>query len=111
MCVCLVLLEFDRLMRHAVGAHHPLHATSPSLYGAASLTVSKTKPAAAITALYEGCGTRIFGENYVQELVGKAAEVCEQAEMDVCWFVIQCRTVEGGSVGSATIRGPQCVCV
>jgi pyridoxal phosphate enzyme (YggS family) len=43
------------------------------------VAVSKTRPAA---DLVEACraGQRIFGENYVQELVGKAAELHEQVE-------------------------------
>jgi PLP dependent protein len=40
------------------------------------VAVSKTKPAAAI-AQARDCGQVIFGENYVQELVGKAAELPE----------------------------------
>jgi PLP dependent protein len=38
------------------------------------VAVSKTKPAAAIAAARE-CGQVIFGENYVQELVSKSAEL------------------------------------
>jgi len=38
------------------------------------VAVSKTKPAAAIAEAV-GCGQHIFGENYVQELVAKAAEL------------------------------------
>lgn len=38
------------------------------------VAVSKTKPAAAIEEAF-GCGQQIFGENYVQELVGKKAEL------------------------------------
>ncbi|GAW66778.1 alanine racemase [Geoanaerobacter pelophilus] len=38
------------------------------------VAVSKTKPAAAIEEAY-ACGQQIFGENYVQELVGKKAEL------------------------------------
>ena len=38
------------------------------------VAVSKTKPAAAIAAARE-CGQVIFGENYVQELVTKSAEL------------------------------------
>jgi PLP dependent protein len=40
------------------------------------VAVSKTKPAAAIAAAQE-CGQVIFGENYVQELVTKSAELPE----------------------------------
>ena len=35
------------------------------------IAVSKTKPAASVTAAYQA-GQRAFGENYVQELVDKA---------------------------------------
>ena len=38
------------------------------------IAVSKTKPAAAVTAAYQA-GQRAFGENYVQELVSKATEL------------------------------------
>lgn len=38
------------------------------------VAVSKTKPAAAVREAFD-CGQRIFGENYVQELVGKHAEL------------------------------------
>ena len=38
------------------------------------VAVSKTKPAAAIKEAWE-CGQVVFGENYVQELVAKAAEL------------------------------------
>jgi len=40
------------------------------------VAVSKTKPAAAIAEAFR-CGQRIFGENYVQELVSKSAELPE----------------------------------
>jgi pyridoxal phosphate enzyme (YggS family) len=40
------------------------------------VAVSKTKPAAAIAEALE-CGQVIFGENYVQELVAKTAELPE----------------------------------
>lgn len=38
------------------------------------VAVSKTKPAAAIAEAYR-CGQAVFGENYVQELVAKVAEL------------------------------------
>lgn len=38
------------------------------------VAVSKTKPAAVIEEAF-ACGQQIFGENYVQELVGKKAEL------------------------------------
>ncbi|TGU71704.1 YggS family pyridoxal phosphate-dependent enzyme [Geomonas terrae] len=47
------------------------------------VAVSKTKPAAAIAEAYS-CGQRIFGENYVQELVGKVDELPE----GICWHFI-----------------------
>ena len=40
------------------------------------VAVSKTKPASAIAEAFR-CGQTIFGENYVQELVAKAAELPE----------------------------------
>lgn len=46
-------------------------STSPTL-----VAVSKYKPASDILACYEGAGQIDFGENYVQELVDKASEVC-----------------------------------
>lgn len=49
------------------------------------VAVSKHQPAAAIAAAH-AAGQRDFGENYVQELVGKAAEL---AALDgVCWHAI-----------------------
>lgn len=45
--------------------------------------VSKTKPAIAVQELYEA-GHRIFGENYVQELVEKSA----QLPADISWHFI-----------------------
>jgi pyridoxal phosphate enzyme (YggS family) len=47
------------------------------------VAVSKTKPAADIEALY-ALGQRDFGENYVQELVDKQA----QLPADICWHFI-----------------------
>lgn len=47
------------------------------------VAVSKTKPNEAITELY-GLGQRDFGENYVQELVDKAA----QLPKDIRWHFI-----------------------
>ena len=47
------------------------------------VAVSKTKPAAAITELYD-LGQRHFGENYVQELVDKQ----DQLPSDVMWHFI-----------------------
>ncbi|MEO5681800.1 MAG: YggS family pyridoxal phosphate-dependent enzyme [Chitinophagaceae bacterium] len=54
------------------------------LAGKATLVaVSKTKPAADILDLYH-LGQRHFGENYVQELVDKQA----QLPKDICWHFI-----------------------
>ena len=47
------------------------------------VAVSKTKPAAAI-AEARGCGQLVFGENYVQELVAKSAELPD----DITWHFI-----------------------
>lgn len=47
------------------------------------VAVSKTKPAADIEALY-ALGQRDFGENYVQELIDKQA----QLPADICWHFI-----------------------
>jgi PLP dependent protein len=47
------------------------------------VAVSKTKPVADIKALYD-LGQRDFGENYVQELAGKA----EQLPKDIRWHFI-----------------------
>jgi len=43
------------------------------------VAVSKTKPAAAVDEAAR-CGQRLFGENYVQELVAKAEQVNEPVE-------------------------------
>lgn len=52
-------------------------------HSATLVAVSKTKPAEAIMALYEA-GQRDFGENYVQELVDKAAILPK----DIKWHFI-----------------------
>lgn len=49
------------------------------------LAVSKTKPASAIREAY-GAGQRDFGENYVQELEAKAAELADLPELR--WHLI-----------------------
>jgi PLP dependent protein len=54
---------------------HPTHTTL--------IAVSKTKPVEDLTALYE-FGQRDFGENYVQELVGKQAIL----PTDIRWHFI-----------------------
>lgn len=51
--------------------------------GVKLIAVSKTKPSEDLLALYE-LGQRDFGENYVQELVDKAA----QLPKDICWHFI-----------------------
>ena len=51
--------------------------------GATLVAVSKTKPVSDIMALYEA-GQRDFGENYVQELVAKEAELPK----DIRWHFI-----------------------
>jgi PLP dependent protein len=57
--------------------------TSLNEKGVALVAVSKTKPVADILALYE-LGQRDFGENYVQELVEKQA----QLPADIRWHFI-----------------------
>ena len=52
-------------------------------HGARLVAVSKTKPVADILALYHE-GQRIFGENYVQELVGKQPLL----PADIAWHFI-----------------------
>ena len=52
-------------------------------HGVTLIAVSKTKPAEDIRALYE-LGQRDFGENYVQELVDKQAEL----PSDIRWHYI-----------------------
>ena len=47
------------------------------------VAVSKTKPAAAVAEAWQ-CGQVIFGENYVQELVGKVAEL----PSEISWHFI-----------------------
>ncbi|AOU96828.1 YggS family pyridoxal phosphate enzyme [Acidihalobacter yilgarnensis] len=48
------------------------------------VAVGKTFPAAAIRAAW-ACGQRAFGENYVDEFAGKAAEL---ADLDIEWHFI-----------------------
>lgn len=49
------------------------------------VAVSKRHPASAVREAY-ACGLRDFGENYVQELVAKAAELSDLA--DIRWHLI-----------------------
>ena len=51
--------------------------------GVRLVAVSKTKPAAAVAEAF-ACGQVVFGENYVQELVSKSAELPEE----ICWHFI-----------------------
>lgn len=46
------------------------------------VAVSKTKPASAIREAY-GAGQRVFGENYVQELVEKRRELAELGDLSL----------------------------
>ncbi|WP_338522275.1 YggS family pyridoxal phosphate-dependent enzyme [Pseudomonas batumici] len=48
------------------------------------LAVSKTKPAAAVREAY-AAGLRDFGENYLQEALGKQAEL---TDLPLCWHFI-----------------------
>ncbi|KKL00802.1 alanine racemase [Rheinheimera mesophila] len=49
------------------------------------IAVSKTKPASSVAAAYQA-GQRAFGENYVQELVSKATELQQLADIE--WHFI-----------------------
>ena len=53
-------------------------------FGATLIAVSKTKPDEMIQKLYEEVGQRDFGENKVQELVGKY----ERLPKDIRWHMI-----------------------
>jgi pyridoxal phosphate enzyme (YggS family) len=59
-------------------------ATPPGAAPARLLAVSKTKPAAAIRALAVA-GQRAFGENYVQEAIGKMPAL---ADLSIAWHLI-----------------------
>merc|ERR1712146_178282 len=50
------------------------------------VAVSKTKPLDMILKIHEQCGHRRFGENYVQELVDKAAD--PRCPEDIEWHFI-----------------------
>lgn len=63
------------LQRIARAASAAALGTNPQL-----VAVSKLKPAAAVHAIYAE-GHRVFGENYVQELVEKAADCPEDIEV------------------------------
>ena len=68
----------------AMSIAHNLKELKHSLPKAVSLVaVSKTKPASAILEAYD-TGHRIFGENKVQELVGKY----EELPKDIQWHMI-----------------------
>ncbi len=68
----------------AMSIAHNLNELKHSLPKAVSLVaVSKTKPASAILEAYD-TGHRIFGENKVQELVGKY----EELPKDIQWHMI-----------------------
>jgi hypothetical protein len=63
-------------LKHALSdVRARVHAATPSGAHPALVAVSKIKPASDILACYEE-GQREFGENYVQELVDKAQQVC-----------------------------------
>ncbi|CBZ50616.1 hypothetical protein NCLIV_010840 [Neospora caninum Liverpool] len=77
--------------RHAPPSASSPSATSSAATGAAAgrlkvriLAVSKHHPAAAVAAAAQA-GQRHFGENYVQELVDKAAQL---RELDLEWHMI-----------------------
>lgn len=64
----------------ALAEIQPANGTTAQL-----IAVSKTKPVNDIREAYLA-GQRHFGENYVQELAGKAQELC--ALTDLCWHFI-----------------------
>lgn len=68
--------EITRRMRAAAGTRE-----------VTLIAVSKTQPASAIEALYR-LGHRDFGENYVQELVEKAAQLAVAGCTDIRWHFI-----------------------
>lgn len=67
----------DRLQAATHSAGRPENSVS-------LLAVSKRQPASAIRELH-GLGQRAFGENYVQEALGKQAEL---ADLDIEWHLI-----------------------
>jgi len=73
------IAEFKRKLEQVSAAAGP----SVSGKGPALVAVSKTHPAAAIQAAYDG-GQRLFGENRVQELVDKQAAL----PPDIAWHLI-----------------------
>ena len=60
--------------------------TAPAL-PATVVAVSKIKPAAAVRACYD-LGHRVFGENYVQELVAKSSDVVLQECEEIQWHMV-----------------------
>lgn len=68
------------------------------------VAVSKTKPAAAVKAAYDA-GCRIFGENYVQELVTKAPLLPK----DIEWHMIG--HLQSNKADEVVLRVPNLACV
>ena len=65
------------------------------------LAVSKRHRSAAIRNAY-ACGQREFGENYAQELAGKAAELADLTDLELlpasgAWIVVAPLRIRGGS--------------
>ncbi|KAK9458635.1 uncharacterized protein V1516DRAFT_126445 [Lipomyces oligophaga] len=81
-----VLPDEDRIetLCHALGAVRERVDAIGSERQVRLVAVSKLKPASDIYALYEKSGQRHFGENYVQELVEKAAVLPK----DIQWHFI-----------------------
>ena len=50
--------------------------------------MSKYHPTSSIAALYKGSQHRVFGENYIQELLQKVAELSASGIRDIEWHVI-----------------------
>lgn len=77
--------ELHQMVQNMTEVKAKIAAVSASVEGSnvRLIAVSKTKPSSCIRALYDA-GQRDFGENYVQELIEKAAEL----PSDISWHFI-----------------------
>ncbi|MFB6348130.1 YggS family pyridoxal phosphate-dependent enzyme [Moraxella sp. ZJ142] len=76
----LLIANYQAVKQQLDTANHVANRTQP----ASLLAVSKTKPAAMIAALFE-LGQRDFGENYLQEALGKMGEL---GDLPIVWHYI-----------------------
>ncbi|MFC0820283.1 YggS family pyridoxal phosphate-dependent enzyme [Moraxella marmotae] len=76
----LLIANYQAVKQQLDTANHAANRTQP----ASLLAVSKTKPAAMIAALFE-LGQRDFGENYLQEALGKMGEL---GDLPIVWHYI-----------------------